>query len=289
VTLAAPQESRTPFEFVSSLASELTRGHVDLPSFPDVTLRLQQALGDPEISMERVARVVGSDAGLTGRVLTMANSTLLHRSSHPVTDIKIAVTRIGQDNIRAAALSYASTQLRNAKALAPVHKELEEYWLESIRAAAMCHAIARENNQVRVDEAMLTGLMHNIGKVYILARSVTGVSLANDPKLREELLRDWHPGVGQALIENWKLPLAVATAVGGQLDMDYQHAGPPDLQDLLIVALLLTEQIRVADGDVSAIVELKSAKKLGLDDSSLVRIVLESQTEVEMLQAALGA
>ena len=55
------------------------------------------------------------------------------------------------------------------------------------------------------------------------------------------------------------------------------------------MALLLTEQIRVADGDVSQIVELKSAKKLGLDDSSLVRIVLESQTEVEMLQAALGA
>jgi len=288
VTLAAQQDTRTPFEFVSSLASELTRGQVDLPSFPDVTLRLQQALADPEISVERVARVVGSDAGLTGRILTMANSSLLHRSSHPVTDLKMAVTRIGQDNIRAAALSYASAQLRNAGGLAPVRAELEEFWLESIRAAAMAHAIARENNQVRADEAMLTGLMHNIGKVYIVARSVNGIALGANAAERNQLLRDWHPGVGQALIENWKLPSAISTAVGGQLDVDYNHSGPPDLQDMLIVALLLTEQIRDADGEVSQLVELKAAKKLGLDDSALVRIVLESQTEVEMLQAALG-
>jgi HD-like signal output (HDOD) protein len=280
----APPDSS--FLFVSELAKELSRGQVDLPSFPDAAARVQQVLSDESVTSERIARVVSADAGLAARVLTMANSTLLHRGTTRVSDLKVAVTRIGYENIRTAALAYASAQLRRAPELSHIRAELEQCWQEGLHVAALAHAMARESGRVRPDEALLAGLMHNIGQIYIVARApkVAGAGAKLDP----EAMRAWHPSIGQALIENWKLPEEVAVAVGGQLETDRTHSGPPDLRDLLIVAVCVAGQMRNNSADDAALARLPPAVALGLSDSALVRIMLESQAELEMLQAALA-
>ena len=104
----------------------------------------------------------------------------------------------------------------------------------------------------------------------------------------DPILREWYPGIGTALIENWKLPEEIAQAVGGQLDIERTHDGDADLQDLLIVAVAVAEQMKNSDSDDAAMAKLPAAAALGLTDSALVRIMLESQTEMETLQAALG-
>jgi HD-like signal output (HDOD) protein len=282
---AAAPEKETPFEFLRALARELSTGRVELPSFPDAAARTQQVLSDDSVTSERIARVVGSDAGLAGRILTMANSTLLHRGGAPVTDLKVAVARIGHDNIRTAALSYATAQLRRAPDLAHIRAQLETCWQDGVRVAALMHAMAKETRGMRSDEALLAGLLHNVGKIYIIARAPKqGAMQVNDP-----ILRDWYPGIGTAVVENWKLPEAISQAVGGQLDTERSHEGEPaDLQDLLIVAVCVAEQMATESADDSAIANLPATAALGLSDSALIRIMLETQTEMEMLQAALG-
>jgi HD-like signal output (HDOD) protein len=282
---ASTPATETPFQFLSSLAKELSSGRVELPSFPDAAARTQQVLSDDTVTSERIARVVGSDAGLAGRVLTMANSTLLHRGGSPITDLKVAVARIGHDNIRAAALAYANAQLRRAPDLAHIRAQLERCWQDGVRVAALTHAMAKETRGIRSDEALLAGLLHNIGKIYIIARAPKAGALQVD----DPMVRDWYPGIGTALIENWKLPEAIAQAVGGQLDLQRTHEDEPaDLQDLLIVAVAVAEQMTNNTADDAAMAKLPAAAALGLTDSALVRIMLESQTEMEMLQAALG-
>ena len=120
-----------------------------------------------------------------------------------MTDLKIAVTRIGHENIRTAALAYANAQLRRAPELAHIRGELERCWQEGMRVAALAHAMAKESRRVRADEAMLAGLLHNIGKIYILARSPKeqAATFADDGAAQTGI-----PSIGQALIENWKLP-----------------------------------------------------------------------------------
>jgi HD-like signal output (HDOD) protein len=249
---------------------------------------VQQVVSDESVTSERIARVISADAGLAARVLTMANSTLLHRGGAPVTDLKTAITRIGYDHIRIAALTYANAQLRHADELAPIRAELESCWQEGIRVAALAYAMAKESRRVRTDEAMLAGLLHNIGKVYIIARSPQASGGGAGEGLDQAMLQQWHPSIGQALIENWKLPEEIALAVAGQLELERRHDGPPDLQDLLIVAVHVAAQMANNSADDNALAKMPPAMALGLDDSAFVRIVLESQTELEMLQAALG-
>jgi HD-like signal output (HDOD) protein len=278
-------DSTSSFKFVSELARELSTGRVELPSFPEAAARVQQVLSDDSVTSERIALVVSADAGLAARVLTLANSTLLHRGGAPVTNLKTAVTRIGYENIRAAALAYANAQLRRAPELLRIRLPLERCWQQGMRVASLAHAIAKESRAVRPDEAMLGGLLHNIGMVYILARSPRD---STPESLEDGSLRSWHPSIGQALIENWKLPEEIALAVGGQLDLERLHEGPADLLDLLIVAVHLAHQMaQGAEQDADAM-QIAPAGALGLNDSALVRIMLESQTEMEMLQAALG-
>ncbi len=283
---AAHVATQPLFEFVAALARELSSGRVDLPSFPEAAARVQHALSDNEVTAERIARIVGSDAGLAVRLLTMANSALLHRGGAPVTDLKVAITRIGQENIRTAALAYATAQLRSAPDLAHIRTRLDACWRDGVRVAALTRAMAKESRRVRPDEAMLAGLLHNIGKIYILAR--TPKSAAGALSYDDEALSGWHPGIGQALIENWKLPEALALAVGGQLELERNQADPADLRDVLCLAVQVAAKIANHSADDGSLAGTSAALALGLTEAALVRIMLESETEVMTLHAALG-
>jgi HD-like signal output (HDOD) protein len=283
--LTEPAQDPT-FKFISDLAKELSAGRVELPSFPDAAARVQQALSDPAVTSERIARVIGADAGLAARVLTMSNSALLHRGSEPVTDLKIATARIGHDNIRTAALAYANAQLRRAPELAHIRLQLEACWRDGIRVASLAHSLAKEARCVRADEAMLAGLLHNIGKVYIIARAPNVPGSA--PALDSDVVQNWYPNIGKALAQNWKLPEEIASSIEGQLEVERSHEGPPDLGDLLIVALEVAAKIAARAPDDAALAQLPAAVALGLSAPAFKRIAMDAHAELQKLQAALG-
>src|SRR5687767_986309 len=184
------------FAFVSELAQEVSQGKVELPSFPDVAVRVRKVLADESVSNDQIARVVGSEAGLAARVFTLANSAALNRSGRSVSDLKTAVNRIGHNNVRTAAVSFAIAQLRRAAELRHISKELEEMWQEATTVAALAYATAARTG-VNADEAMLAGLLHNVGKIYILARAQKH-PFFKEPETLQQLLRDWHANVGKA-------------------------------------------------------------------------------------------
>jgi len=87
LTNTAPQTASTAaFDFVRTLAAELSVGNVDLPSFPEIAVRVRRVLSDPKSSVEQVVRVVGSEPALAARLLRISNSASLNRSGRAVTD-----------------------------------------------------------------------------------------------------------------------------------------------------------------------------------------------------------
>src|SRR5687767_6517501 len=194
--ITVPAATSGAFAFIAELAQEVSSGKVELPSFPDVAVRVRKALGDEHVSNEQIARVVGSEAGLAARVFTLANSAALNRSGRSVSDLKAAVNRIGHNNVRTAAVSFAIAQLRRASELKHISKELEALWQEATTVASLAYAVASRTS-VNADEAMLAGLLHNVGKIYILARAQKH-PFFKEPETLQQLLRDWHANVGKA-------------------------------------------------------------------------------------------
>src|SRR5687767_8512945 len=140
--ITVPAATSGAFAFIAELAQEVSAGRVELPSFPDVAVRVRKVLADEHVSNEQIARVVGSEAGLAARVFTLANSAALNRSGRSVSELKTAINRIGHNNVRTAAVSFAIAQLRRASELRNISGELEQVWQEATLVAALAYSIA---------------------------------------------------------------------------------------------------------------------------------------------------
>jgi HD-like signal output (HDOD) protein len=276
------------FAFVQSLAHELSAGKVELPSFPDIALKVRKALDDETVTVARIARIVSAEAGLASRIIVMANSPAMGYGGKPVSDLQTAVTRIGLANVRAAALAFSLGQLRRAIQFKHIMHDLERLWRQSTKVAALCRVLSLRLRGVNADLAMLAGLLHNIGSVYVMARAGEHARIVRDREHLEMLLDDWSAGIGRSIAENWGLPDEVVEAIGQQADTDRVKRGSADLTDVLCVAVSIAGK----QGDrpmAEAIVSSSSAlARLGLDGDSWQAIVAESEADIAELQAALA-
>jgi HD-like signal output (HDOD) protein len=276
------------FAFVQALASELSRGKVDLPSFPDIALRVRKVLADEQVSQEQVVRVVGSEPALAARLMQIANSAALNFTGKPINELRTAINRMGHNMVRSAAIAFAMSQLKKVDSLKGLEKPLDELWKSSAAVAAMSHAVAKRYSKINPDTAMLAGLLHGIGKLYILTRSSKHPALFADPAAYNQIVRDWHSPVAKALLENWDMAEEIVNAVSDYEDLERAHSGPVDLTDLLTVGNLLAafkehpESIEINMHDVAA------CKRMQIDRASYEKLIDESETEIDALRQALG-
>ncbi len=285
----ATGQSAIAFQFVAELAIEVTKGRVELPAFPDVATRVRKALSDEHVAPEQIARVVGSEAGLAARVLMLSNSAAINHSGKTVSDLKTAITRIGHNNVRTAAMAFAIAKLRHAEELKPIIKDLERLWNEATMVAVLSHVIARQVPGVNADEAMLTGLLHNVGKIYILARAHKFPELFADPVAMGDIMRDWQANVGKAIIESWGFAGPVVDAIGDQEDLD-RTAGYADLTDVIIVAVLAASFVGGDEVDFELNMQgVKAFSRMNLDNEKFVAVMHDGAEEIKSLRLALGS
>lgn len=282
-----PAANGGAFAFVAELAQEVSQGRVELPSFPDVAVRVRKVLADEHVANDQIARIVGSEAGLAARVFTLANSVALNRSGKSVMELKTAINRIGHNNVRTAAVSFAIAQLRRAGELRHISAELEQSWKEATLVAALSYAVAARARGVNPDEAMLGGLLHNVGKIYILARANRHESLFKDKTSLAQVLRDWHANIGKAIVENWGFPQHISDAIGEHENID-RMVEHPDVTDVLTVAVMMSGFM-----DHQADLELnmqgvKAFWRLGLDNAKCVHVLRDCSEEIAALRSALG-
>jgi len=276
------------FSFVKGLAAELSQGQVELPSVPEIVVRLQQTMSDENVTNDVVVRVIGSEPMLASRLLTMANSVALNSSGRKIADLPTAVARVGFNIVRSAALSFAVEQLRKASEYRHLEQQLDALWKNSVQIAAMCHVIARRFSSLNGDTALLAGLMHNVGRIYILTRASKYPTLTADPLTFNSIVRDWHANVAKALLENWKVADEIVDAVAGYEDLDREARGPVTLTDVLSLAMLLERNRNGAEMNVPDEGLIKGLKRMQLQVRDCHAVLDESAEEIAALKSALG-
>jgi HD-like signal output (HDOD) protein len=281
-------QAHVAFDFVRTLAAELSGGNVDLPSFPEIAVRVRRVLSDPQTSVEQVVRVVGSEPALAARLLRISNSASLNRSGRAVTDLRTAINRIGYNMVRSAAISFSMAQIRKSSKLAGLEHHLTDLWERSTLVAAFAYVLARNCTKVNPDEAMLTGMMHGIGKLYVLTRVVDHPELFASNSMLTQIIGEWHTSIGKAILENWNFSDAMAQAVGEQADHGRDEEGPPDLTDVIIVAIIMASHMDDIPGLEVQLSDLGASRRLGLDEAKTLAVMRESAAEVTALSQALG-
>lgn len=284
----AREASAEAFEFVRELALELSGANLELPSYPEVALRVQRVLSDMNADSERVVRVLGADPVLAARVLTLANSAAINPTGKAVTELRRAVVNLGFDALRTAAMSFALNQLRKAASYKDIKDQMSAQWERSTAMASYCYVLARKSARFNPDTAMLAGLISGVGKLYILTRARRHPVLFGDDVAYQSIVRDWHGNIARALLDNWQIADEIVTAVQSFEEAASEPRNTPHLADVLAVAASLIDageslEMLLGNADIE-----RPFKRLGLDFAAVEGMRAESQAEIESLRVALG-
>ena len=276
----------TALEFLTNLATELSRGPVDLPCFPNVVIKVRDALNDPKTSIEETVRLVGAEPRLAARILQTANSATFNPSGKRVTELRTAITRLGQQLVQSAAMSFAVKCMKDEPRLRTIAKPLSELWQDSITVACISQVLARRT-KVKADEAFLTGLLHGIGRLYIMAHAVDKSTATDKDFLSDDLIAGWHPSIGKAVLENWRIGEDVAEAVNDQNDYGRRvRKGCADLTDILIVSTILAGTLK--GRGVISIESVNSFQTIGLTADDCKTTLTNAAHQLGSLKDALG-
>jgi HD-like signal output (HDOD) protein len=259
------------FSFVERLAQDLRDERMELPGFPEAVLRIQRALQSPDTSTDDIVRILSSEPALAARLLRIANSAEFRRMDQDVTDLRKAVSRMGFNMVRSVAVAFAMRQLRRKDSYTPVAQaELEQAWKESIEIAAACFVIAKKFTRLNADQALLTGLLHVLGRLYIIMRSKDAEELS-EAEFRD-VVNGWHASIGKAILESWGLPETLLNAIEHQDEFDIEMDGDVSLTDVLIAAKLLTSGQQETD-------KYPALRRLGVAAGDRALSVMEEYAE----------
>jgi putative nucleotidyltransferase with HDIG domain len=105
--------------------------------------------------------------------------------------------------------------------------------------AALSFVTANKLTRLNADSAMIAGLLHDIGKFYILNRAHSFADVFVDKKALWDLIDRWHLSIGAAILESWDVADEIRVAVLDHRDLERTHRGPPDLTDVVMTADIL--------------------------------------------------
>jgi HD-like signal output (HDOD) protein len=243
------------------LRADLEAGTLLLPTLPEIAIRVQEVVADPDAEVADVAAVLRADASLSARLLALANSPFL-RARDPIADIKAAVNRLGLDYIQYLVAGFATEQLFNSRH-AGLNEFLKDLWTHSFKVASLSQVLAIQHTKLRGEQAFIAGLLHDVGALPIIryaeddaVNTVSGDLLA--------WVDEQHPRVGGLLLEHWGFPPELVEVSRWHEDPTRDGGPRPDLVDVVQVANIqsrLGSDHPLTEVNIS---EVPAYRKLGL-------------------------
>jgi HD-like signal output (HDOD) protein len=286
---AASAQLNEKFSLVQQLAKDLSGGDLELASFPDIALRVRKALNDEMCTTDQIVQILGAEPVLAAKILAISNSAALRPSADPITDLPMAVNRIGRNMVRNAAMSFAIAQTEKGYSLKEAKARLDDLWDECAHVAALCYILTKKYTPLNPDEALLVGLMHGVGKLYILGRAEEHPGLFADDEELNRIMSEWHAGIGSAIIEKWGFADYVASAVANYKDLERDNGETTaDYTDILTIACLLSEFVRSETDMEVQLDNIPASRHLKLTSADIMPTLQASNDQIRSLRHALG-
>lgn len=229
---------RQRFQMLEDIARELS-GDVVFPTSFDIVMRLRKALQDPDISREQIVALITLDPLLSARILALANSAFYNPGGAPIRDLPRAIDRLGLQAVRTTALAIAMKQLLLARGVVASQEQADRLWQHSLRSASAAYVVARRLTRINPDEALLAGMVHDIGAFYMIYRASQYEELVLRPETTRYLVIRWHESVGHSLAISLGLPEAIADAMRDHDQPRLLPDPPRNLADVVYLSNLL--------------------------------------------------
>jgi putative nucleotidyltransferase with HDIG domain len=198
---------------------------IELPVFHPIAIKLQHLIETPDFTMAEIIALATEDPSLAGQILKMANSTIYMGRVRTET-IKDAVIRLGSQQVANLAMAASQAALHKSENVV-INGFMQSLWMHSHACAAGSRNLARSAGFPQyADQAYLAGLLHDVGKLYLLKAlerlNNAGVAKAAlEKELLLEIFDEYHVEQGCRLMQHWNMPKIYFNVVANHHDNNF--------------------------------------------------------------------
>lgn len=254
---------------------------------PQILIKLIEHLQADDLGMQELAALVATDAGMSAKLLAVANSSAYHRSGRTI-GLEHSLVALGTDMIKLLVIGESVFQTFSSFPHSG-STDLRSFWKQSLSAAVIARDLAKHMGYPHAEEAYLAGLLHNVGRLALLSAApqeyAFNFTACDDEELcavEQRTLQITHSEAGAWLIERWQLDSFLADSVL------YHHEPSARLEAAhpLIRLVRLAHLMSTHEAHEPAIADAMGL--CGLDRAAVDTIMGLAERQVARSAAALG-
>jgi HD-like signal output (HDOD) protein len=214
---------------------------IKLPAFNAIALRIQKEVAQEAPDSRLVERLIISDQSLTGEVLRVSNSSF-YRGLAQVVTVRDAIIRLGTKEV-SNIVTLVALQHNFESQNPVVNQIMKKLWGHSVASAIGASWLAKQTgNEGLSHEAFIAGLLHDVGKLYVL-KVMDGMVAAGDiegapsDRVMDEVMTGLHTEHGFSLMRQWNLPDKYCMVARDH------HLDKMDATNLLLLMVRLSNQV----------------------------------------------
>ena len=151
-----PEEAET----LEQLRAHFRREQCELPSLPDLALKIGKAIDNPDNGNDDIARLIQLDPALTARIISVVNSAAFG-GVNKIKSIQQATARLGRRKVRSLVYSCLLKSIFKINSTA-LRKHMEALWQHSAYVAALSFVLGRATPGIDPEQALLGSTVEQV-------------------------------------------------------------------------------------------------------------------------------
>lgn len=244
---------------------DLTNNTLKLPSIPSVAFKVRKLIDLDTSTATEICRAINMDPAMAAKILKAANSPI-YRGANKIETINQAVVRLGYTVTRQLVLSFALRDVFkiDSERLRIIMNDL---WEHSLNIATNTYTLSKELKLLSPEEALLAGLIHDIGAIPIILYAKQYPNLLESDDTLASTINSFKGELGGIILKKWDFSNPMVS-VAREAEHWERHADQPDYCDLVIVAQLYSIDRTQPFQNAPDLEQSPSFKRLGLDKIS---------------------
>jgi HD-like signal output (HDOD) protein len=246
-------------ELIQAFSQHYSDDELEIPSLPKVAVNLRKAMVK-DIGIAEAVEIIQLDQVISAKLIEVANCPLFI-TKNPAKTCFEAVNRIGLNATKNLVTTLSVKQIFQSKNLL-IKKLMERIWKQSIFISSICFVLATEAKHLNADEALLAGLVSDIGLIPFLDFAA---NLPDDYYTEQELkqaLPYIRGSVGATILRQWDFPEELINIPLYADDWYHNKSEKLDLTDVVILARLHSKIGKPGMTGLPAITSIPAASKL---------------------------
>lgn len=247
-------------QLFQALYQNYTEEELALAILPTVAEMVTRAFSR-DINKNQAARIIESDAVITAKLVSVANSPLFHGSGGVYTALD-AVNVLGMEAVRYV-VNNACKNYALHSSNRPYVEQVQRACAQSLLVSGLCYAVASLTEAVDPKQALTAGLLSNIG-VMPFAHYVD--KFPSQLYNQDEIEMGWpivRGFMGTFVLEELGLPEQLSSIPLLSDNWMYDSGKDMDLVDIVIISRLLVHMDELGVDSLPQFEKIPSVKKIG--------------------------